>query len=91
MKDGENFIVVASYNGAERHPSWWLNLSSDSHANVQARRMKGRYIAKEAGAEERARYWPQLVAGYHQYEDYQRKTSRQFPIVILQPEPAIAP
>ena len=85
LPDGSNFILVASNGGAARHPLWWLNLQANPQAEVQVRNKHYTVTAREATPEERVRLWPLLVAMYGEYENYQRRTSRAIPVVILTP------
>ena len=83
LKDGDNLILVASYGGAPNHPAWWLNLLAKPEAEVELGRKKLKVIAKQADAEERNRLWPLLVDMYSDYAEYQKKTTREIPVVIL--------
>jgi deazaflavin-dependent oxidoreductase (nitroreductase family) len=84
LVDGETLVVVASYGGAPKHPAWYLNLGAKADVVVQIRRDVERRRARTASAEERARLWPLLVAMYANYATYQRRTSREIPVVILE-------
>ena len=86
LKDGDNVILVASDGGAPKHPVWWLNLQAKPDAEVEIGRDKLRVTAREANAEERSRLWPLLVDMYGGYADYQKKTTREIPVIILQPQ-----
>ena len=81
---GERLVVVASYGGAPRHPDWYLNLETHPDVEVQTGKTHRSVRARTATPEERDRYWPQVVAMYHSYESYQRKTEREIPLVILE-------
>jgi deazaflavin-dependent oxidoreductase (nitroreductase family) len=83
-KDGDKHIVVASKGGADHHPAWYLNLAE--HPEVQVQVAADRFIARArtATAEERARLWPVMTRIWPDYDDYQRKTSRDIPIVVLE-------
>ena len=86
LEDDGNLVVIASNGGNPRHPAWWLNLLNDPHADVQLRSARKRVMAEEASGEERERLWRAIVDVYSGYEDYQRSTERQIPVVILRPE-----
>jgi deazaflavin-dependent oxidoreductase (nitroreductase family) len=82
---GEACVVIASNAGEPRHPAWWLNLRTDPRAIVQ---QGGRVVvatAREAQDEERARLWAQLIRQEPSYEVYRQRTSRQIPVVVLEP------
>ncbi len=85
FEDDGRFVVIASYLGEPRHPSWWLNLTANPHATVQ---IGGRTIAvraREAEGEERDRLWRRAVELMADYAVYQERTSRRIPVVVLEP------
>jgi deazaflavin-dependent oxidoreductase (nitroreductase family) len=87
VQDGSAIVLVASRGGADTHPAWFLNLRDHPEVEVAtngepARRMR----ARVATAEERARLWPLVVADHANYAGYQRKTSREIPLVLVEPE-----
>lgn len=84
-KDGDNLVLVASYGGSPRHPDWFLNLRDHPEVEVMTRGFKGRRHARVATAEEKARIWPELTRNHRNYAGYQEKTSRDIPLVILEP------
>ena len=84
-EDGENLIIVASFGGAPRDPAWWPNLKAHPETTVNVYGDVRRVRARQASAEEKARIWPTMVAVYSPYEDYQRRTERDIPVVILEP------
>jgi deazaflavin-dependent oxidoreductase (nitroreductase family) len=85
LKDDARFVLVASLAGAPRHPSWYLNLEANPSVAVQVRSQRFSSIARRASAQEKARLWPRLVAMYPQYADYQKRTTRDIPVVIVHP------
>lgn len=85
LRDGDRYVTVASNGGTREHPAWWLNLEIHPEATVEVGGRKVRVRAQEAGPEERARLWPRLVGMYSSYEDYQRRTDREIPVVVLHP------
>jgi deazaflavin-dependent oxidoreductase (nitroreductase family) len=84
-RDGDNVILIASKGGYPKNPAWFHNLVANPETTIQigSRRMPVR--ARVATAEERKRLWPLAVAVYGGYEDYQRRTSREIPLVVLEP------
>jgi len=86
LQDGDDLILVASNGGALKHPVWWLNLQAKPEAEVEIGRRKLRVTARQADAAERERLWPLLVAMYGNYAEYQKKTAREIPVVILHPQ-----
>lgn len=82
-RDGDNLVVIASKGGDPRHPAWYHNLQGQE-AEVQVGRERKRVRARDAEGEERERLWAQMVAVYPPYADYQQKTSRRIPVVVLE-------
>lgn len=83
LVDGDRFVVVASYGGDDRDPQWFKNLQANPQATVLIGAVTHRVRAAVATPEERATLWPKLVEMYAGYENYQRKTDRTIPVVIL--------
>lgn len=86
LAQGEQLVVVASNGGADRMPTWYLNLKANPGVEVQVGPETRRMRARRATPAERAALWPKMVEVYRSYEAYQSKTRRQIPIVILSPE-----
>ncbi|HEY0260618.1 MAG TPA: nitroreductase family deazaflavin-dependent oxidoreductase [Lacisediminihabitans sp.] len=84
-EDEGRFVVVASRGGAPRHPVWYLNLRENSEVYVQVGARRFRATARTASQEEKPDLWAKLVAIYPEYADYQTKTDREIPVVILDP------
>jgi len=84
-RSGPNYVVVASKGGAPTHPSWYLNLQANPQVRVQVKGEKFTARAHTADAAERAALWPKMVEIYGPYEQYQIKTDRQIPVVVLTP------
>jgi deazaflavin-dependent oxidoreductase (nitroreductase family) len=83
--DGEDLIVVASKGGIDKHPAWYLNLKANPETNAWWKGRKRRVRAREAEGAERERLWAKMVGVYAPYADYQRRTERQIPVVVLEP------
>ena len=85
-RTGNTFVVVASRGGDDAHPAWYLNLVDDPNVRVGAPGKEARpMLARIADEAERERLWPEVVRAYRGYAEYQRKTRRQIPLVILEP------
>ncbi len=84
-KDGNRLALVASNGGRDQDPSWWTNMRHNPQAQVQIRGEKWTAKAEKASSGEKARLWPILTRMYPTYNDYQRKTKREIPVVILTP------
>lgn len=85
-KEGVGWAVIGSYGGDPRHPQWWLNLKADPNAVVQIRSAKIQVRAREAHGEERERLWLGFVAMFPGYLRYEQRTTRRFPLVVLEPK-----
>jgi deazaflavin-dependent oxidoreductase (nitroreductase family) len=86
--EGDRFIVIASNGGQPKHPAWYLNLRANPHVIVQHGEQTRAMIAQAAEGDERARLWSRVVEEYPAYADYQRKTERQIPVVVLRQDDA---
>ena len=84
-RDGANYVIVASKGGAEKHPQWYLNLTDNPDAEIQVGSDTIKVRAHTAEGEERARLWDAMAAVWPDYNNYQTKTDRQIPIVVLEP------
>lgn len=84
VRDGDDLVIVASKGGYPRHPAWFHNLRANPDTTVQVGSERRSVHARIATAQERARLWPRIVEAYGTYEDYQRRTGREIPLVILE-------
>ncbi|KKJ97112.1 nitroreductase family deazaflavin-dependent oxidoreductase [Micromonospora sp. HK10] len=82
-RDGDAYLVVASQGGAPRHPAWYLNLLADPLAEVQVGAETFTVRARTATAEEKPRMWRTMTAVWPAYDEYQTKTDREIPVVVL--------
>jgi deazaflavin-dependent oxidoreductase (nitroreductase family) len=80
-------VLIASFGGAARHPAWFLNLRASPVVMVQRGAERLRMHAEIADAGTRARLWPQITRAHPQYAGYQRRTSREIPLVLLRRQP----
>jgi len=85
IKDGRDLVIVASKGGHPRHPAWYHNLRAHADTTVQIGRERRPVHARVATPDERARLWPRVVKAYGGYRGYQERTSREIPLVILEP------
>jgi F420H(2)-dependent quinone reductase len=84
LPDGERMVIVASKGGYTKHPGWFHNLKANPDTTVEVpREGKVAVRAREASAAEREDLWPRVVDLYQGYATYQRSTSREIPLVIL--------
>lgn len=88
FRDGDDLVICASNNGSPRPPAWYLNLQAAPQVTVQYGRIRRDVMAETVGPEDWQRLWQRLLQIRPQYADYQKTTSRVFPLVRLKPLPA---
>ena len=81
--DGDRWVVVASKGGAPSNPGWYENLKADPRATIEVLGDEIPVHAATASGEERTRLWSLLAEAWPAYDDYQRKTDREIPVVVL--------
>jgi len=81
---GDAFAIVASKGGSEARPAWYVNLSANPDVEVQIKGERFTARARTATVEEKAELWPTMVAEWPRYDEYQAKTDREIPIVLLE-------
>jgi deazaflavin-dependent oxidoreductase (nitroreductase family) len=84
IRDGEAYVITASAGGP-RHPGWFFNLRSNPQATILVKKEQIKVTAEIAGPEKKSELWPRLVAVAPYFEGYQKRTTREFPMVILHP------
>ena len=84
-RDGRDYVIVASKGGAPDHPGWYKNLLAHPDAKVQVRGELIAVTARTGSAEDKRRVWPVMTAQWSPYDEYQRKTAREIPVVLLGP------
>jgi deazaflavin-dependent oxidoreductase (nitroreductase family) len=82
-RDGDDYLVVASYGGAPEDPQWYRNLVANPRVRLRVKTERFDAIAETLSPQDKARVWPKLVEIFAPYEDYQRKTERDIPVVRL--------
>jgi len=82
-RSGTDYVVVASKGGAPNHPAWYVNLQANPEVQVQVKAEKFAARAHTAEGAERASLWPLMVGVFSPYADYQTRTERQIPVVVL--------
>jgi deazaflavin-dependent oxidoreductase (nitroreductase family) len=83
--DGRNVVLVASKGGYPRNPAWFHNLMAHPDTEVQIGTERRRVRARLARPEERPRLWRKAVEAYASYDEYQERTEREIPLVVLEP------
>ena len=85
-RDGDTVVVVASRGGDDRHPDWLLNLREQPRVEVAVQGGPRRPMqARIAAGPERERLWARITTTNPRYAAYQRRTSREIPVVVLDP------
>ena len=84
-KDGDAFVVIASNGGSPRHPDWYLNLRAHPEAEVELGGTRTRVHAETVTGTDRVRLWRAAVLSYGGYAGYQKRASREIPVVRLIP------
>ena len=79
------YAAVASKGGDPKHPDWYLNLLADPKVSVQDGTEVGDYTARVLEGDERAEWWKLAAEVWPSYDEYQTKTDRQIPVVLLEP------
>ncbi|TNC16633.1 nitroreductase family deazaflavin-dependent oxidoreductase [Georgenia sp. 311] len=78
------YLVVASMGGAPKHPVWYHNLVAHPEVELQDGAEKWDMTARELSGEEREVWWERAVAAFPPYADYQERTERVIPILLLE-------
>lgn len=84
LRDGDTLVVVASKGGMDHHPLWYLNLRDHPDVEVEIGSEVLKMRARTADGAEKKRLWPKLCEMYPDYADYQARTQRDIPVVILE-------
>lgn len=82
----DDYIVVASKGGSAEHPGWYLNLLSDPDVAIQVRDQVVAVSARIASGQERELLWQVMLKEWPYYDQYQAKTDREIPVVVLTPK-----
>jgi deazaflavin-dependent oxidoreductase (nitroreductase family) len=82
-RSGADYVVVASKGGAPNHPAWYLNLQANPDVQVQVKGEKFAARAHTADTTERATLWPLMVGIYGPYAEFQLRTERLIPVVVI--------
>ncbi len=81
---GDGYTIVASKGGWDQHPAWYLNLVAEPNVTVQVWGDRFPARARTATPEERAEAWKTMAAEWPAYDEYQQRTEREIPIVVLE-------
>jgi deazaflavin-dependent oxidoreductase (nitroreductase family) len=81
---GDDYLIVASRGGTDAPPGWYVNLQADPDVQVQVRGDVFRAHARDATPQEKPELWRKMAAVWPDYDEYQKKTDRDIPVVILE-------
>jgi len=84
-KHGSSYLLVASQGGADTHPAWYLNLTANPEVQVQVGADQFTARARTATDQEKPELWAAMTAIWPAYDEYQTKTERPIPVVVLDP------
>jgi len=82
---GDAYLIVASKGGAPEQPDWYRNLKADPHVWIQIKGDKVAVTARDATPDERPAMWQHMTEVWPDYDNYQAKTDREIPVVVLEP------
>jgi deazaflavin-dependent oxidoreductase (nitroreductase family) len=82
--DGDRWVVIASKGGAPEHPGWYKNLQAQPEATIQVKEERIPVRATTAVGEDRTRLWKLMTESWPAYDQYQQKTQREIPVVVLE-------
>jgi deazaflavin-dependent oxidoreductase (nitroreductase family) len=85
IMDDQRVILVASKGGDDRHPNWYTNLRANPEVELTINGTTSRWTAATATPSEKADLWPRIVRAYGGYAAYQKRTTRDIPVVICTP------
>jgi deazaflavin-dependent oxidoreductase (nitroreductase family) len=84
---GDRLVLIASDGGAPADPGWYRNLVAHPEVQLQRGPLTRSMRARTASGDERAELWRAAVDHHPGYADYQRRTDRQIPVVVVEPAP----
>jgi len=85
IRDGSAYVVTASNGGKQRHPGWFFNVRSNPQVTIQVQDTQLSAVAEVAGPEKRKELWARLISIAPFYAGYEKRASREIPMVILRP------
>ncbi|MEV0354842.1 nitroreductase family deazaflavin-dependent oxidoreductase [Nocardia sp. NPDC050697] len=81
------YAVVASQGGLPKHPVWYFNILAHPHVELRDRDVVHAMVAREVTGAEKAQWWDRAVRVWPAYQDYQAATTREIPVLVLEPAP----
>jgi deazaflavin-dependent oxidoreductase (nitroreductase family) len=83
-RSGDDYLIVASKGGSHEPPGWYRNLEENPEAEIQVLADRFRVRARDATPDEKPEMWKTMTAQWPDYDDYQRNTDREIPVVVLE-------
>ena len=83
LRDNADVIIIASWGGRPTHPQWYGNILANPSVTIRILEESTSVTARTANSEERSRLWPLITSAYDGYREYQTRTDREIPVVIL--------
>lgn len=87
---GDNFVIIASKGGAPAHPLWYLNILADPNVEIQYMADRWEAVARTAESPEREVLWAEACTQWPAFNDYQARTERRIPVVVIEPKRKIS-
>lgn len=87
---GDNFVIIASKGGAPAHPLWYLNILADPNVEIQYKADRWEAVARTAESPEREVLWAEACTQWPAFDDYQTRTERRIPVVVIEPKRKIS-
>lgn len=84
-KHGSSYVIIASKGGSDTPPAWFVNLAAAGEGHIQVKADKMHVKMRIAEGDERQQLWDMMAAIFPAYLEYQQKTARQIPVVVLDP------
>lgn len=85
LVEGDTVVLVASFRGGPSHPAWFHNLRAHPRVQAMRRGVDMEMDAEILTGEARAELWERVTALEPRYADYQRRTEREIPLIVLRP------
>lgn len=85
VENDGRYAIIASKGGAPEHPTWYRNVTANPTVTLQDGTFVGTFKAHEVDGAERSAWWDRAVATYPPYTEYQEKTQRRIPVIVLEP------
>ena len=79
------YAMVGSKGGAPENPVWVYNVRANPQVEVQDGPRKQDMVAREISGDERAEWWRRAVDAFPPYAEYEKKTTREIPVFLLEP------